>query len=293
MQLGQAEIDRREDEFRAKRAQERAARIRREDEDMRKEDEAREAMRKKREKLEILANQAAAPRPPGPSPAAVANAAKVLANAPPGSPAAKAAQSVLRIAAAAAVPKVPAAAVRAAQAALARAPPGSPAAIRAQKVLAAAAAAPPDMSWLTEPPPAVFEMDWDEHMRRKRITPDDVVVSQTVNEFKGEEYAKRGDPSCPTCKNAGVKKSWPLVLNPVSVNAIDLPLFEELHRRVDYLIEPAAKKLSIKQSHIDKGRRVVVEATDHHQRVADFGDKHKNQLLIPMWMQEEQQQVQL
>lgn len=150
------------------------------------------------------------------------------------------------------------------------------------------------MSWLTEPPPPVFEMDWDHHLTYPRkITEDTTVRSDLVNEFKGEEYAKRGDPSCPTCKNAGRKVSWPIELDPKTVNEIDLPLIEELHRRVDYLVEPVANKLSVKQKVLEAGAKQVVDATEHHDRIYDFGLKHKGQLLIPKYIQDEQNEVQL
>lgn len=68
---------------------------------------------------------------------------------------------------------------------------------------------------------------------------------------------------------------------------------EELHRRVDYLIEPQASSMSVKEENLRSAARQVIEAEDHHIRVYDFELKHKDQLLVPEHIQEEQKIVQL
>jgi hypothetical protein len=106
-------------------------------------------------------------------------------------------------------------------------------------------------------------------------------------------YATGPGNGCPTCKLPKMRKKWPIVLDPTSVAAIDIPLIEELHRRVDYLVDPVKKKLKVSQRILDSAAKQVVDAEEHHIRVYDFGEKHRKQLLIPKRIQDEQKIVQL
>jgi len=109
-----------------------------------------------------------------------------------------------------------------------------------------------------------------------------------------EQYAKLGDPTCPTCKKLGLKKNWPIEYSPVNLNEIDRPLNEELHRRVNYLIDtPQAKRFSLTQKDLESASKQVFDATQRHIAVYDFGLQHKKQLLIPQYIQDEQKIVQL
>ena len=94
------------------------------------------------------------------------------------------------------------------------------------------------------------------------------------------------------CANNGKKQKWAIVLDPTTVADIDRELLQDLHRRVDYLIEPAAPGMNLAEAALQSAQRQVVEATEHHGRVYDFGEKHKGQLLVPKEIQDEQQVVQ-
>jgi len=125
-------------------------------------------------------------------------------------------------------------------------------------------------------------------------TDDDTTLAEIDATPKQSAYAKRGDPGCKKCRTKGLRnKKWPVVLDPTTVNAIDLPLIEELHNRVNYLVEPKAKGMNLAQSVLDRSRRVIIDATDNHVNNYDFGEKNKNKLLIPKRIQDEQQIVQL
>lgn len=103
---------------------------------------------------------------------------------------------------------------------------------------------------------------------------------------------QRANKGCPNCANNGKKQKWSIVLDPTTVADIDRELLQDLHRRVDYLIEPAAKGMNLAEAALQSAQRQVVEATEHHVRVYDFGEKHKGQLLVPKEIQDEQQVVQ-
>lgn len=105
-------------------------------------------------------------------------------------------------------------------------------------------------------------------------------------------YAKEGEGGCVGCKKKSQRQKWPVELDPTSVSQIDLPLVQELHRRVDYLLD-GANTLSIKQSDIESAGKLALESSDLHQRVYDFQEKHKREKLIPEYMKEERQIVQL
>jgi len=106
------------------------------------------------------------------------------------------------------------------------------------------------------------------------------------------EVHSNGD--CPGCKNRGLRQDLEVVLSPqMAPGSIDAELNKELHRRVDYLIEPQAKTLNLQQNLLDSAAKQVVDAEEHHIRVYDFAEKHKNQLLIPQRIQDEQEIVQL
>lgn len=106
-------------------------------------------------------------------------------------------------------------------------------------------------------------------------------------------HASAKDGSCPRCKLRHMRKKWEIVLDPTTVSAIDLPLIEELHHRVDYLIEPQEKKMQIAQNVIESAAKQAKDAEEHHIRIYDFALKHKDQLLIPQRIQDEQKEVQL
>jgi len=137
-------------------------------------------------------------------------------------------------------------------------------------------------------------IDWDGHRYPpgELFDPKKKVVKKQSN---GKPvYAKHNDGNCKgRCKKRFMRKHWPIVLDPSSVAAIDLPLLRELHARVNYLIEPQQKRMSIKESLLRSAARQVIDATEHHIRVYDFGEKHKNQLLVPQRIQDEQKIVQL
>jgi len=108
-----------------------------------------------------------------------------------------------------------------------------------------------------------------------------------------EPYAKRSDPGCPGCKYLHIKKKWPISYDPSSVAVQDLPFIESLHKRVNYLIEPVQKYITINQRELDSATQQVEDAAAHHQRIADFHDKHKRKLLIPKYIQDDQKIVDL
>lgn len=93
-------------------------------------------------------------------------------------------------------------------------------------------------------------------------------------------------------KNRGMRK-WDIVLDPTTISAIDLPLIQELHHRVDYLIEPQAATLNIAQGALESSAKQIIDATNHHLAVYDFAEKHKGELLVPQYIQDEQKIVQL
>jgi len=51
--------------------------------------------------------------------------------------------------------------------------------------------------------------------------------------------------------------------------------------------------MNLEERVIRAARKQVIDATEHHIRVADFGEKHKKQLLVPQRIQDEQKEVQL
>lgn len=81
------------------------------------------------------------------------------------------------------------------------------------------------------------------------------------------------------------KRKWDIVLDPTTISAIDLPLIQELHHRVDYLIEPQAATLNIAQGALESSIKQIVDATNHHLAVYDFAEKHKGELLVPQYIQ--------
>jgi len=99
---------------------------------------------------------------------------------------------------------------------------------------------------------------------------------------------------CPTCKKSSMRNSWPVEYNHDSpVPAYEHATIKELAHRVDYLIEPLANKLSIKEARLQKARKQIRDATNHHEAIQDFSIKYEGKPLIPKWMQEERQIVQL
>jgi hypothetical protein len=107
------------------------------------------------------------------------------------------------------------------------------------------------------------------------------------------QYASADDPTCPRCKKRFLRKKWPIVLNPVSTSEIDRPLYAELHKRVDYLIEPQEKKLNLEERVIRAARAQIDRATNNHLAVYDWQLKHKKMLVVPQYIQDEQKIVQL
>lgn len=74
----------------------------------------------------------------------------------------------------------------------------------------------------------------------------------------------------------------PVVLSSNSPpNPLETPLLKEKHDAVNYLIQPVANSLSIKEAHLTEGRAAVTNAEGARQRFAEFTDKNSNAKLIP------------